>query len=772
MRKRMYVYRALIVLILTALIGGCCTPPSQPPQPMVAGLIGHITKCKFLPALQQRGVKNVKCALGRINMEESQYRFGDALHAMCQDLFETEVWDGGQQVAAKEAINAILRSTGISDTSQLWDPPILEQFMKKIQQTGGISVVDYLLLVNITGVSPSLQAQAKIVCTTPGPDWGQQIPVRLEMNWKTTYCNLEGEHTGGEWQQQIESELGCSSYSPPPEPADTSGGGTPSTGNTAAPPNTPSPPIVADPQGNDVLQDLENSFIPQLLDIGGPVAVFPALWENAEGEWVAKALSEEIAAGLSKLLRRKSIQSYSGAKLVSALESRANRSFFHYCRPEDAGSLGFRLFDVAGTIGGEITLVKPNAFSNAVGIRLWCLNTFGEEVAAFEYTYSPNARINGQTVMRRFEFKAVRGVCGRADPFQIDIDREIAYAADDMIGAMAQAGLLPENRQIHPHASGYLKINQKGITLDQERLIAVVGASEFTSQGENRLNPSPKLVTWMTNRLGLLNLRFSTLLDAEIAGFIRSNVKLFQEDPGRIDEQALQKLVGEGKPVPDTMVMVKIRNPLVKGKGKTLSVSWRDVTNGTVIAWYEYPLPEIMNSTVSLGTPTVFNTMLQGNGLVFIIDTSGSMNASLPGSTTTRLEYTQSELIRLIDSLTPSHYFTILAFSDAVLSWSTAGLVQATDQAKEDAKKFIAGLKPNGGTNARDALGKALKLQGAETICFLSDGQPNNGPANVLQHVSQIIPQGVTINTFAFEGANRQFMKQLARNNGGVYVTI
>lgn len=761
--------RPVLLFLAAAFVAGCtCTPPPQPPQTMATGLIGYVTQCKFIPYLQKQGVKDVKCALGKIRLQDCQYRFGESIHAMSEDLFETLVWDSGQQVAAKEAINAILSSTGIGDSSRLWEPDVLAQFKDAIKQNGGRSVVDYLLLVNITGVTPSLQAQAKIVCTTPGPDWGQQIPVRVEINWKSIWCSLEGEHTGKEWQHAMEDELGCQTYSAKTAAPATDGGG----GTSAVAPAPPPKITITAPKGQDLMDDLKNNFIPQLMGLNGDIALFPPLWESDQGEWLAKGLSEDITKGLSSLLRPKAIAGFDGAKLVSALESGGNRSFCHLARPEDAAGLGFRLPNIKGVVCGELSLVKPTAFMTKVGVKLWCLDTFGDEKASFDFIYDAGANVSGQSILRRFEFAATRGIGGRATPFEINLDREIAWAADDMLGAMIGQGLLKEDPQMIPHLSGYLKVSQKGITLSQDRLIAVVGATAFTSQGQQQLNPAPQLVTWMTNRLSLLDLRYSTLLDAEIAGFIRAHVNLFQDAPDRIDQASLQKLVGQGKPVPDTMVLVKVRPPLVKGKGQTLSICWRDVASGNVIAWYEYALPSFPTPQPPMGSQTFLNTPLQGSNFVFVIDTSGSMGAQLASKTITRMEYTKDELIRLIDSLNPNTAFQILAFSDAVLPWQSQGLAQASPQAQSMARQFVQNLQSQGSTSARKALLHALHTPGVQTICFLSDGQPDSGTTTVLNAVKQVNAQGVIINTFAFDDADLQFMGQLAADNGGVFTRI
>ena len=134
-----------------------------------------------------------------------------------------------------------------------------------------------------------------------------------------------------------------------------------------------------------------------------------------------------------------------------------------------------------------------------------------------------------------------------------------------------------------------------------DRLLAVVGAVESPSGATSELTHHPKVVEWVTTRLSLLNLRFSTLLDTEIAGFIRTHADLFQENPERINEEDLHALIGKNKPLPDTMVLVKIRSPLLGGDRHIVSICFRDVKSGDVIAWYEYPLPQRMKSPPFLG---------------------------------------------------------------------------------------------------------------------------------------------------------------------------
>jgi hypothetical protein len=344
---------------------------------------------------------------------------------------------------------------------------------------------------------------------------------------------------------------------------------------------------------------------------------------------------------------------------------------------------------------------------------------------------------------------------------------------------MVERGVLAAGENLLVHPSGRVRVNSAAKGLERQlpsRLLGIIGATEFDSQGKRELNPSKELVAWVSDRINVSGLKVSPILDDQFAAFVRLHVEAFQDAPSSISEDELNKLVPQGQPVPDTMVLVKLRSPLLgnKDEGPTLSLKWSDAKSGEVFAWAEYQLPkQVAKEVPTLVTPTFFNQQLGEQKLVFVVDVSGSMNQLVPRLTVNRLDLTKQELARLIDSLPPDRQFQILPFSHGVGAWSPAGLVEANAANKAAAVGFVRSLLPQGETPARAALEKALEYNDAQALCFLSDGDPTDAsPDQILQVVKQKNVPARKVYTFAFDGANVAFMTRLAEENGGRYQHI
>jgi HEAT repeat protein len=212
--------------------------------------------------------------------------------------------------------------------------------------------------------------------------------------------------------------------------------------------------------------------------------------------------------------------------------------------------------------------------------------------------------------------------------------------------------------------------------------------------------------------------------------------------------------------------------------------------------------------------------------MVFCIDISGSMGDKIvlaPGSeeaffkryeSRIKIEIVKQELIDLIADLKPNVNFKIITFASRVKSWSKR-MTRATPGNKARAiKKLdslqVLGQSSSGGggrggsgggrgasgslaagrTNTYGALMTALKMPKAgrdkagrlvrtkaDTMFFLSDGMPTIGettdPSEILRRVRRFnASRKIVIHTIGFDKANRAFMMDLAKHNGGQYVLI
>ncbi|TAH38732.1 MAG: hypothetical protein EYC70_05035 [Planctomycetota bacterium] len=211
--------------------------------------------------------------------------------------------------------------------------------------------------------------------------------------------------------------------------------------------------------------------------------------------------------------------------------------------------------------------------------------------------------------------------------------------------------------------------------------------------------------------------------------------------------------------------------------------------------------------------------------IVFVIDVSGSMEEDVTekdgfrerGFTRfSKLEITKEELARTIEGLGSNVRFNIIAFATQVYPWRPK-LVPANPLTLRSAKDFVQGLQPIGGQLAAARASAGLKgsagadegrtntyaglLAGlgieikdnqartpvtgndteipsdVDTVFFLSDGRPSVGelvePDDIVDAVTELNRfRRVTLHTIAIGGFEKDFMEELARRNGGLFVDL
>lgn len=125
---------------------------------------------------------------------------------------------------------------------------------------------------------------------------------------------------------------------------------------------------------------------------------------------------------------------------------------------------------------------------------------------------------------------------------------------------------------------------------------------------------------------------------------------------------------------------------------------------------------------------------LTGKKVVFLVDMSGSMELTDNDTIDPDKWPLVCETIgRLLQSLTDLRHYQVILFSDKYLYPLGSQRRWLEYTGPEMAKQTVATLKsikPKGGTNIFDAMNEAFqfRLQGLDTIYFLSDGLPNEGP--------------------------------------------
>jgi HEAT repeat protein/uncharacterized protein YegL len=170
--------------------------------------------------------------------------------------------------------------------------------------------------------------------------------------------------------------------------------------------------------------------------------------------------------------------------------------------------------------------------------------------------------------------------------------------------------------------------------------------------------------------------------------------------------------------------------------------------------------------------PSYYGLPLSGAKIVFILDTSGSMQGP-------RIIRAKAELSRAIEELPADVEFSIVSFAGRPLTWQPK-LVKASTENKQSALYFVAAVQGVGkGTASYDALETAMSFDG-EVIYFLTDGAPVGGkitnPPDIVRTITRanqfnrmtINSLGIGVDTPVFDS----FLSTLAQQNFGEYQRV
>jgi Mg-chelatase subunit ChlD len=265
--------------------------------------------------------------------------------------------------------------------------------------------------------------------------------------------------------------------------------------------------------------------------------------------------------------------------------------------------------------------------------------------------------------------------------------------------------------------------------------------------------------------------------------------------PGLVDRWAgLEK-----KRLGQTLLAARIKAALVKITGEEFT-SAQDYRDFWAARGKDFK-PSGKKTDTKL-RPRFFNSEIASSRIVLVIDTSGSMRHGQPP----RMERVKRQLTKLVQLLPKDYRFMIITYSGVLeggrlpagtpargplppvlgkTTWlrkSSKRMLKADKSNKKKVVRFVSQLAPNGHTFTLAALRRALKVEGADTILLLSDGQPEevNRAQNRLFTEVEILREVARMNrykrkridTYGLGGNGDGFLKALAKANGGKFTAV
>lgn len=180
--------------------------------------------------------------------------------------------------------------------------------------------------------------------------------------------------------------------------------------------------------------------------------------------------------------------------------------------------------------------------------------------------------------------------------------------------------------------------------------------------------------------------------------------------------------------------------------------------------------------TSGRGRTSVYGLQGEGFKFIYVFDRSGSMG----GSGNRALNAAKTELLRSLDELTDLHQFQIIFYNENPTVMKLAdstGLMLATPENKQLARKFVDSISADGATSHEPALTIALRLA-PDVIFFLTDAdQPELSPGQ-LEKIKRLNAGRAVINTIEFglgpKIRSENFLDRVATENGGrsAYIDI
>ncbi len=191
---------------------------------------------------------------------------------------------------------------------------------------------------------------------------------------------------------------------------------------------------------------------------------------------------------------------------------------------------------------------------------------------------------------------------------------------------------------------------------------------------------------------------------------------------------------------------------------------------------------EIPSSPGKPASPTQEHTSASFYGLpiyadrlVFAVDSSKSMNQPAGGGGKTRFEISKSQISNAIEGLPKASAFEIVHFGKNAWSWN-GGLVQAKPKSKRDALEYVHSISLSLGTEIYSAFRESFRDPQADSILFMTDGDPQLSLMQNRSALQRIVAQWNRTRHMAIDciavGVDRAWLRKLAQQTGGRYSRV
>lgn len=158
-----------------------------------------------------------------------------------------------------------------------------------------------------------------------------------------------------------------------------------------------------------------------------------------------------------------------------------------------------------------------------------------------------------------------------------------------------------------------------------------------------------------------------------------------------------------------------------------------------------------------------------GKRVAFVVDTSGSMEGS-------KMQSVKAALDQVLTKLGEDDLFSIVHFGGYAEAWKDK-MVSASSSNVAEARRFVAGLEPLGGTNIQEALDVAFSTASGSSkaplmVVFLTDGRPTVGDTDTAALVKLVEKQRTEKSARLFvlgvgDDLNAVLLDKMAGQNGG-----